>query len=455
MTRLASVRRVLWRTLLLNLIVAAAKVTTGLLTASLAMVADGIHSVLDGAANVAGLVGTTAAAQPPDEDHPYGHRRIETLTSLLIGGALLLTAWEIVQAGVNRLAQPIAANITTVNFVVMGVSVLVSLVVSRYERRAGLELNSELLLADSEHTRSDVWVSLTVIGSLVAARLGLNWVDPAAALVVVGIIGWTAWQVFRRSAAILIDRAPLDSDQVSRVVEEVAGVQSVERVRSRGPADSVHLDVDVAVAAPMTASHSAAVEREIAQQVRDRFEGIYEVQVRFVPHQSMGTNYTLMARAEADALGLGVHEVIAAREPDGVRLKMHVEVQPSLSVREAHRIVTDFENRLRGQSAEILDVITHIEPAPDSEQPAITSAAGLVTRALLAANAVYPCDGWHDVTVFMEADGGYAITMHCYVPGEMTMHTAHHMAEEVETQIRAAIPQVHRVTIHTEPPEAR
>ena len=281
-TRQQEVHTVLIITLVANLLVAIAKVVVGLITGSLAMTADGFHSSLDATSNVIGLVSSALAARPPDADHPYGHRRFETLASLFIGGVLLLTAWEIVKSAIGRLSSGGAPEVTLASFATMIATLIVNIGVSVYERRAGKHLNSELLLADAENTASDVFVSLTVLGSLVAVRLGWTWVDAASALVVVVLIGRAAWRVLSRSASILVDRAALDASAVSEVVRGVSGVQQVARVRSRGPADEVHLDLDVQVAAPTTADHSAAIAREVRARLRDAFSGLRDIPATMV-----------------------------------------------------------------------------------------------------------------------------------------------------------------------------
>ncbi len=455
-TQQRAIRRVLILTLAANLLVAAAKIAVGLMTRSLAMVSDGVHSSLDATSNVIGLVGTSVAARPPDETHPYGHRRFETIASMAIGGLLLVTAWEIGKGSIARLSGSVKPEVGPVNFIVMVVTIAINIVVSTYEARAGKRLGSEFLLADSEHTRSDVFVSLTVLASLVAVWLGLGWVDAVAALAVVILIGLAAWRVVSRSVNILVDRAVLEPATVRRVVEQVPGVQQVARVRSRGSEDDIHLDLDVRVAAPTTADHSAAIAQEIRTQLREQFAGLNDIQVYFLPAHDGPPDYALIARAEGDALGLGVHEVIPTTDSDGLTLDMHVEVQPEQTVGEAHRLVSSFEARLREAIPSLSRVVTHIEPAHTHNDVPLydVGAHDLARKALRLAHRLYPEQGWHDVEIRSEADGGYALSMHVFVPESMPLEDAHRLAENVETEVRAALPSVHRVTIHTEPPGA-
>jgi cation diffusion facilitator family transporter len=455
-TRRSEIERVLVITLIANLLVAGAKITIGLISGSLAMIADGVHSSLDGTSNIIGLVSNRLAARPPDAEHPYGHRRFETLASMMIGGILLLTGWELIKNSISHLSTHTMPEIGFANFAAMIGTIVVNVVVTTYESRAGRRFNSEFLLADAAHTRSDILVSFTVLASLVAARLGLGWVDAAAAIVVVGLIAMVAWRIVSASAGILVDRAALNGEDVMQVVEPVAGVQRVIRVRSRGPGDEVHLDLDVEIAGPTTAEHSSAIATEVRKQLRQHFDGLTDIQVNFVPSHSQQPDLILLIRAEADALGLGVHEIIPTRERDQLSLEMHVEVPADQSVGEAHAHVTEFEQRLKESIPGLSGIVTHIEPAPaPTDVPRKDgSAHALARKALNLAEAIYPQGFWHDALIRVEPDGGYALSMHCYVSPDMPLEEAHHIAENVETQIRAALPGIHRLTIHTEPPDA-
>jgi cation diffusion facilitator family transporter len=453
--RARNIQRVLLITLAANIVVAFAKLIVGLATGVLAMVADGFHSLLDGLSNIVGLVGNYLAARPADADHPYGHRRFETLASLMIGGMLLVTAWEIVKEAIVQLFAGVRPHIGAINFAIMIGTLLVNIGVTFYERRQAARLKSEFLMADSEHTRSDVLVSLSVLVSMILVGLGIVWADAVAALVVVLLIGRAAWRILRSSANILVDAAALDPAAISQVVGRVPGIHRVQQVRSRGPGDEIHVDLDVEVAGPTTAAHGESIAREIRTRLRDRFEGLTDIQVHFAPARQSAVDYALIARAEADALGLSVHEVTATHNQHGLTLEMHIEVSPEQSVEEAHRIVTQFEERLRSAIPSVGRIVTHIEPAhpPDDVGQDDGRAHVLAHQALSIARKLYPANHWHDLDIRAESDGGYAISMHCLVPGDMPLHDAHQLAETVETRVRAAMPAVHRVTIHTEPPD--
>lgn len=448
------VRRTLWHVMALNLGVAALKVVVGLLTRSLAMVADGFHSTLDASSNVVGLLGNAIAARPADESHPYGHERFETIAALSIGGLLLLAAAEIAQGVLRRITSGGEPTVTVMSFVAMLLTLAVNLGTVTYERRVGRRLKSELLLADAAHTLTDVYVSLSVLISLAAVALGVKWFDVATAIGIVGLIAWTAFRILRRTADVLVDGAATNPLPIEAIAAQVPGVTQVTQVRSRGPQTAIHVDVDVDVDAAMTADHSHAIADEIKRRVVKRIESVSEVEVHFTPHVGAAPDYMLTSRAAADALGMNVHEVVPVQTPSGIVLDMHVETDGSLSLGDAHLKVTELEQRVRTQLPDVVDVVTHIEPAPSGEtKPAESRAADDIRRRVVAiAYGLYPDANWHDIRVLEEGEGT-ALSLHCHLPGSVTLDHAHQVAEHVETQIRAALPQVTRVTIHTEPPD--
>ncbi|HVO43057.1 MAG TPA: cation-efflux pump [Aggregatilineales bacterium] len=440
--------------LALNLCVAVAKLVAGTISGSLSMVADGFHSAMDTSSNGIGIVATAMAERPPDANHPYGHRRFETMASMAIGGLLLLAGWEVLTTAIGRLFSGEVVSVGPLSFLVMLCTMAVNAAVTVIEEVRGRRLKSDVLLAYAVETRTDFLVSLAVIIGLAGASLGLKWLDTAIALLIVLMIGRAAFGILRKTTLILTDAAAVDPEDIRRIVAALPGVDNVIRVRSRGPANSIYADIDVQVQPATTADRAQSIANEITHRIKDTFDGITEVQVHFAPHHDQPIDRTLVVRAAADALGLSVHEVTEILTSDGLTLEMHVEVSPALTLAAAHQQVTELENRVRAEVPDIRNVITHIEPA--SGQPGAvlqtTRAIGQRDQALAIARALYPDANWHDATI-RPVMGGYAMTLHCWLPGTMSVQEAHTIAEQVETQIRAALPQIQRVTIHTEPPE--
>jgi cation diffusion facilitator family transporter len=451
--RWQSVQRVLIVTLLLNFTVAIAKILIGLATGAISITADGFHSLMDGTANLLGLFANRIAGKPADEDHPYGHRRYETLAALAIGILLLITSFEIISSAINRFTSGEKPEISPVLFVVLIGTLIVNLFLSRYERREGERLKSELLIADAANTGSDVFVTISVLVSMVLVSLGFTWADPAAALLIVVLIGRAAWQIMSKTGGVLVDTAPFHAAELAAFVSDVPSVLRVVRARSRGPADAAQVDIDVEVAPEMTADHTAAIASAIEEKLNQKYDGITEVEVHFIPAQGIQPDYVLTARAAADALGLATHEVRLADAPDGKILEMHVEVPAGQTLGAAHEQVSALEQHVRASLPDVADVVTHIEPALTEVLGApISQSAQIEHDVLTLLREHHPLMGWHHVHA-SPYDGGYAVTLHVTMPAQIKLEHAHQLAERAEMLVRTAFPKVKRVTIHTEPPE--
>src|SRR5262245_40080410 len=209
---------VLARVLVLNLLVAGAKLVLGYSTGAVSVVSDGFHSLTDTASNIIGLVGLRASRKPPDDDHPYGHRKYETLAAAGIFVFLLFVVVEVLRTAMQRLTGEEPARVTPLSFAVMIATLVINVLVVRYESRKGRELKSELLLADSLNTRSDILTSCAVLISLVGVRLGYPLLDPIGGFLVAIFIAKTGLEIARETSPILADRVVLNEDDIRQVV---------------------------------------------------------------------------------------------------------------------------------------------------------------------------------------------------------------------------------------------
>ena len=284
----SGVRRVLWITLALNLAVSAGKVIVGHLSGSLAMIADGYHSLVDGSNNVIGLIVVALAFRPPDPGHPYGHRKFETAATGLIGLALLALAWEVVSGAFARTARPALPEIGPLNWVVMSATIGVNLFVSWYESREGRRLKSAFLLADATHTRADLYVSLGVVLSFLAALAGLAWADPLVAATIAAIIAWQAGRILLSAFDVLTDRAMIPAEMIEPLAAAVPGVLRVHDVRSRGRRDAVYVDLTVHLDGAMSLHQAHEVADRIEAELEKAHPEIVDVVVHLEPEGHEG-----------------------------------------------------------------------------------------------------------------------------------------------------------------------
>jgi cation diffusion facilitator family transporter len=283
-TRYSAVARVLLRVLVLNLLVAAAKIVFGYASGAISILSDGFHSLTDAASNVVGLVGVHAAGRPPDEDHPYGHRKYETVAAAAVTLFLLLVMIEVLRNAFNHLSGRTAPReITIASFVVMVVTVAVNLIVIWYESREATRLASEVLLADAMQTRGDVWTSVTVIAALAGARAGLPILDPLAALVVAGFIGRAGYQIARATTGILSDRIVISDADLERVVMSVPGVLGCHHIRTRGSTDHVFLDLHIWLPPDMRLTDAHALSHVVKDRLMVRYPQIADAIIHIEP----------------------------------------------------------------------------------------------------------------------------------------------------------------------------
>jgi cation diffusion facilitator family transporter len=281
--RYSSVSRVLVHVLALNFLVAVAKIALGVTTGAVSVLSDGFHSLTDGASNVVALVGVRIARQPPDADHPYGHRKFETMASVGILLFLLLVLVQVLSAAVERLQAPVAPAVEGLSFAVMAATLAVNVAVVRYERRAAHRLSSEVLLADAYHTRSDLFTSLTVIAALIGVRLGFPLLDPIAAIVVAGFIGHACWEIFQNTTRILADQIVIDAGDLRGVIEGVPEVMGCHNIRSRGSADHVFVDLHIWLDPAMRLDAAHAVSHVVKDRIMAKYPQIKDVVIHIEP----------------------------------------------------------------------------------------------------------------------------------------------------------------------------
>jgi cation diffusion facilitator family transporter len=282
--RYAEVSRVLFRVLLLNLGVAIAKIAFGYTSGAISILSDGFHSLTDSASNVVALVGIHAARQPPDEDHPYGHRKYETVAAAGLTLFLLLLFVEILRNAFNHLSgRAETPEISLAGFLIMGVTVGINLFVVSYETRAAERLGSEVLLADAIQTRGDVWTSFAVIVALVGVRMGWPILDPLAALVVAGFIGWAGYQIAMTTTKILSDRIVMAESDLEAVVLSVPGVLGCHQIRTRGTNDHVFLDLHVWLPPEMHLTDAHALSHVVKDRLLARYPQIVDAIIHIEP----------------------------------------------------------------------------------------------------------------------------------------------------------------------------
>jgi cation diffusion facilitator family transporter len=282
--RSPAVRNTLLVILALNVVVVLIKVVVGLRTGALSVLGASLESALDALNNLVGMVVVSVAARAPDEDHPYGHDKFETLGALAIVGFLSISCFELLRAGVSQLLHREATQPPTSSEIAMlATTAVINLVVVWYERKRGRELNSAFLLADAAHTSSDLYVTLLAIASLALARVGYGFIDPVLAIVVASLIAWNGFQILRESVPILVDRRAVDAAEIRRILCEIPRVEDVRSVRSRStPSGVLFAEVTIGVAGDTSVAEAHVLADQVELRIGEQL-GASEVTVHVEP----------------------------------------------------------------------------------------------------------------------------------------------------------------------------
>jgi len=283
-TRGAKVQRVLVVVLLGNILVTIAEAILGILVGSLAIAADAIHSAVDCTNNIIGLMVVRASDAPPDEKHPFGHRKFETMAAfgigiaiLLVAGHLLSTAWEAFWTGAREVVQ------SELGFAVLAGTAIANIAVALYEARKAKELESPLLLADASHTAADVLVKVFVAASYIGTYFDLSWADPVGAVIVTAVIVRVAWGILRPNLSTLVGAAQIDPSAIVDVAMAIPGVTSCHRVRSHGTPDAVHVDLHLVCAGEPTLREAHELSHRVEAAIHEALPRVSSVTVHPEP----------------------------------------------------------------------------------------------------------------------------------------------------------------------------
>ena len=271
-----SVQRVLLIVLGLNALVTLIKLVVGIRTGALTVVGAGLESALDLLNNVIALTLVRIAHAEPDEEHPYGHGKFETLGTLAVVGFLSISCFELLRQGTLSLLRGTRVDSASVGEIGVVLSTLaINAFVVAYESRRGRALESRLLLADAAHTRSDMLVTVLAVASLWLTRAGIARVDGALAIIVALIIAWTGWQILRASIPVLVDQRALEAAQIRSVAEAVPGVLEVRDVRSRGAGSGTRAfaEITIVVSGGATVAEAHALADVVEDAVARRLGG--------------------------------------------------------------------------------------------------------------------------------------------------------------------------------------
>jgi len=429
-------------------------------TGSLGVLSETLHSGLDLVAAVITYLSLRVSEKPADEDHPYGHAKVESFSAFVETALLVMTAFYIIGEALERLVRgTYTMRPSLMAVALLGVMVILDMFRARKLTNVARKFPSEALEADALHFSTDVWstsvVLLGVLAVWIGQRYGLPWlryVDSLSALVVAGVILWVGSRLGRRTMESLLDVAPLGlQEQVSAAVRGVKGVLSMERLRMRRAGQRYFVDVTITL--PRTESleqaHAAsmAVEQRIGQIVPA------DVVVHMEPRARSNETLLEAIRAIAHRRGVSVHDLSAHHFDGGVFVDLHMEVDEHSTLREAHRVAAGLEEEIFQAAGAKAAVNIHIEPLAtaidDAEE--MRGLSGAVQDFINTLPAEYhELKDCHEVHV-RRTEHKIVVSCHCAMDGDLAITQIHDVTATLEDRVKEKFPQIFRVTIHPEP----
>jgi len=396
------------------------------------------------------------AGKPADEEHHYGHGKVESVAALIETGLLFVLSAFVIYEAARRLsgAEGHAVEATRWAFGVIVVSIVVDFFRARLLYRVAKETASEALEADALHFGSDMWSSLAVLAGLGGVALGYPWADSAAAVVVALFILVAGWRLGRRTIETLTDTAPEGARaQIADIAEAAPGVVAVERVRTRAVGATLFVDLVVAVSRTLPLDRVAAIKAELERQVRD---ALPTAEIDVVTHPRALDDETVLERVMVIARNraLAVHHVTVHAIGGRLSISLDLEVDGSLSLGQAHEIADGLERALNAELGPEVEIETHIEPLQtrglagrDAPQQRVTAVRAALTT-IVANNAFV--GQIHDVRV-REAADGEIVNFHCRVDPALAVSDVHERVDSVERALKQMFPSIKRVVGHAEP----
>jgi cation diffusion facilitator family transporter len=433
---------------------AAAKFVVGIAIGSLALISEALHSSVDVVATVITWMVVRVSDKPADDEHHYGHGKLESLSALGVIAMLYVLAGGILVAAYGRLHEgtpPPALSV--IPFVVLVIDIVVNFWRAWALHRAARATQSQALAADALHFASDVFGSFAVIIGLALSGLGYWWGDSAAAIGVALVISLLGLRLARSTVETLLDRAPDGAaEQATAAIRSVPGVVGVERLRVRmvGPTHFIDAIVNVPRTTPI--DRVEAIKRS-AQEAVAAALGDADLTFTAVPvardNESVRERIMVIARNS----GLAIHHVTVHDLGGRLTVSIDLEVDGEMALNAAHDIAHDLERSIREDFGEDVEVDTHIEPL-EPELPHGTDAAPGRVEQIKAALTGFAANGAihdiHNVRV-RDTDAGEIVNFHCRAAPSMSVIKVHENVDEIERALRRAFPSIKRVISHAEP----
>lgn len=445
---------------LASAVLAGSKLVAAAFTGSLGILSEAIHSIIDLGATVITYFAIRWGDQPADDEHHYGHAKIESIAALVETALLFLTTAWVSWEAIRRLTGDEAhhVEVTWWAVAIIAASILIDYNRVRALRRVAKKTGSEALEADALHFSSDMWSSLVVLGGLGAVWAGVPAADSIAALVVSAFIAYAGWRLGGRTLNTLLDTAPAGATEAVRgLVDDVHGVLAIRSIRLRPAGATMFASIVVEVARTMPIDDIVKTKAAIFAAVKDRFPNA-DITVTANPvaldNESVFQKVMLIAARR----NLAIHHLTAQEIGGKLAISFDLEVEGSMPLGEAHDKATALEEAIRNELGSDVEVESHIEPQPERMLQGHDAPAGLtaeVVTALKQLAALHPrLTDIHNIRLRRNEEGLF-LHYHCRCSPAETVEKIHDDIDRVEAGLKDRFAEIRRVIAHAEPLGAR
>jgi cation diffusion facilitator family transporter len=434
---------------------AIAKLIAGLLTGSLGILSEAVHSFTDFCATVITFIAIRLGDQPPDERHHYGHAKFESIAALAETGLLLGTTGWIAYEAIHRLVSgDTQILLTWWAAAIIVLSIVVDFFRSRALNRVAKATSSEALAADALNFTSDMWSSLAVLIGLGAVWLGYPAADSIAALIVAAVMAVIALRLGKRTLDTLLDAAPGSATaDIRRIVEAEPGVLALERLRIRPAGATLFTGVLVSVPRTMPIDDMIALREKLARDIKAAYPNA-DVTVTTDPVALDDETIAQRVRLIAHRRDLAIHHLTIQRVGIRTAVSFDLEVDGQMTLLDAHEKATDLEAAIRGELGADVEVESHIEPLPEKILPGeeLPEESKEEIEALLhkLAAGKKRISDIHNVRVRRNSEGIF-VHYHCRFSPDEAVDKVHEIIDHIEMELQQLKPEVRRVIAHAEP----
>jgi cation diffusion facilitator family transporter len=436
-------------------LLAIVKFVAAVLTGSLGLLSEAIHSLIDFGATILTLFAIRWADQPADEDHHYGHAKVESVAALIETALLFLTTIWIVYEAVHRLI----AGSSPVAVPWWAIAILIASIVIDYNRAKSLQRvadasSSQALAADALHFRSDMWSSGIVLVGLGLVWLGFPKADAIAAIVVAGFIAIAGYKLGKQTLATLIDTAPEGATPlIKNLAETTPGVLAVKLLRVRPAGPTLFVSLVVEVARTMAVDEMVRLRNDLSTRIKNQFPAadiVITTDPVTLDNETIFDKVTMIANRS----GCNIHHLTVQHINGRMAVSFDIEFDGETPLTIAHEKATELEVAIRQELGDDVEVESHIEPQPlrylEGKSASETVEKSIITHLKKLAAHHKTISDLHNFRV-RQADGGLFVHYHCRFAGAASVNHVHAVVDQIENELVTKFPKIYRVIAHAEP----